>query len=110
MFDAGTVLFPLAYIAGDIITEVYGFRRMRRLIVISVAMMLLTSATFGWCRCCRRVLIGRNQAAYDLTLGVVWRSLRRRLLRYFSAKFERIRDGARQSTDQGEWLVAAADR
>ena len=32
-FDAGTVLFPLAYIVGDIITEVYGYRRMRRLII-----------------------------------------------------------------------------
>ncbi len=33
-FDGGTVLFPLAYIFGDILTEVYGFRRSRRVIWI----------------------------------------------------------------------------
>lgn len=33
-FDGGTVLFPLAYVFGDILTEVYGFRRSRRVIWI----------------------------------------------------------------------------
>ena len=31
-FDGGTLLFPLAYIFGDILTEVYGYRRSRRVI------------------------------------------------------------------------------
>jgi uncharacterized integral membrane protein (TIGR00697 family) len=31
-FDGGTLIFPLAYIFGDILTEVYGFRRSRRVI------------------------------------------------------------------------------
>ena len=31
-FDGGTILFPLAYIFGDILTEVYGFARSRRVI------------------------------------------------------------------------------
>ena len=31
-FDAGTILFPLSYIFGDILTEVYGYRRSRRVI------------------------------------------------------------------------------
>ncbi|MDP3721287.1 MAG: VUT family protein, partial [Anaerolineaceae bacterium] len=25
-FDAGTILFPISYIFGDVLTEVYGFR------------------------------------------------------------------------------------
>ena len=45
-FDAGTVLFPLAYIVGDIITEVYGYRRMRRLIYSGVAALMLMTLTF----------------------------------------------------------------
>ena len=45
-FDAGTVLFPLAYIVGDIITEVYGYRRMRRLIYSGVAALTLMTLTF----------------------------------------------------------------
>ena len=31
-FDAGTILFPISYIFGDILTEVYGYRRSRRAI------------------------------------------------------------------------------
>jgi uncharacterized integral membrane protein (TIGR00697 family) len=31
-FDAGTILFPLSYIFGDVFTEVYGYRRGRRVI------------------------------------------------------------------------------
>ena len=29
-FDGGTLLFPLSYILGDILTEVYGYRTARR--------------------------------------------------------------------------------
>lgn len=31
-FDAGTLLFPISYIFGDILTEVYGYKRSRRVI------------------------------------------------------------------------------
>ena len=31
-FDAGTILFPVSYIFGDILTEVYGYKRSRRVI------------------------------------------------------------------------------
>ena len=31
-FDGGTVLFPLAYIFGDVLTEVYGYARSRRVV------------------------------------------------------------------------------
>ena len=31
-FDAGTLLFPLSYVFGDILTEVYGFARARKVI------------------------------------------------------------------------------
>ena len=31
-FDGGTILFPISYIFGDILTEVYGYKRSRRVI------------------------------------------------------------------------------
>jgi uncharacterized integral membrane protein (TIGR00697 family) len=31
-FDSGTILFPITYIFGDILTEVYGYKRSRRVI------------------------------------------------------------------------------
>lgn len=46
VFDAGTILFPLAYIIGDVITEVYGFSRMRSLLAKGVVMLLSMSLVF----------------------------------------------------------------
>jgi len=31
-FDGGTILFPISYIFGDVLTEVYGYKRSRRVI------------------------------------------------------------------------------
>jgi uncharacterized PurR-regulated membrane protein YhhQ (DUF165 family) len=45
-FDGGTILFPLAYIFGDILTEVYGYSRSRRVIWIGFAAAAIMSATF----------------------------------------------------------------
>ena len=32
VFDGGTLLFPLSYIFGDVLTEVYGYRQSRKVI------------------------------------------------------------------------------
>ena len=72
-FDAGTVLFPLAYIVGDIITEVYGYRRMRRLIYGGVAALALMTLTFWLVQLLPADASWTGQAAFELTLGVVWR-------------------------------------
>lgn len=42
-FDAGTILFPVSYIFGDILTEVYGYRRSRRVIWVGFACLALTA-------------------------------------------------------------------
>ena len=42
-FDGGTLLFPLSYIFGDILTEVYGYARSRRVIWTGFAVSLLMS-------------------------------------------------------------------
>jgi uncharacterized integral membrane protein (TIGR00697 family) len=45
-FDGGTLLFPLSYVFGDILTEVYGFRSSRRVIWTGFAALILSSAVF----------------------------------------------------------------
>jgi uncharacterized integral membrane protein (TIGR00697 family) len=45
-FDGGTLLFPLSYIFGDILTEVYGFRASRRVIWTGFGALALSSLTF----------------------------------------------------------------
>jgi uncharacterized integral membrane protein (TIGR00697 family) len=42
-FDAGTLLFPVSYIFGDILTEVYGYKRSRRVIWTGFAALGLSS-------------------------------------------------------------------
>ena len=39
-FDAGTLLFPISYIFGDVLTAVYGFRRSRRVIWTGFAVLV----------------------------------------------------------------------
>lgn len=56
-FDAGTLLFPISYIFGDVLTEVYGYRRSRRVIWAGFAAAGLMSATL-W-------LVGRLPGAAD---------------------------------------------
>jgi len=45
-FDAGTILFPISYIFGDILTEVYGYRRSRRAIWTGFFCLGLASLVF----------------------------------------------------------------
>ena len=45
-FDAGTILFPISYIFGDILTEVYGYRNSRRVIWTGFLCLALAAVTF----------------------------------------------------------------
>jgi uncharacterized integral membrane protein (TIGR00697 family) len=71
-FDAGTILFPVSYIFGDILTEVYGYKRSRRVIWAGFACLALSAVVFGIVR----VLPGEaawqsyaGDAAYVAILG-----------------------------------------
>ena len=71
-FDAGTILFPISYIFGDILTEVYGFRRSRRVIWTGFACLALTSLVLWLVR----IMPGEanwealtGQTAYNNVLG-----------------------------------------
>jgi uncharacterized integral membrane protein (TIGR00697 family) len=45
-FDAGTILFPVSYIFGDILTEVYGYRRSRQVIWTGFFCLALAALVF----------------------------------------------------------------
>jgi uncharacterized integral membrane protein (TIGR00697 family) len=71
-FDAGTLLFPVSYIFGDILTEVYGYKNSRRVIWAGFACLALSAAIFWMVR----ILPGESQwqqyagdAAYLAILG-----------------------------------------
>jgi uncharacterized integral membrane protein (TIGR00697 family) len=71
-FDGGTILFPISYIFGDVLTEVYGFKQSRRVIWTGFACLAL-SALVLWMV---RVMPGEatwmaqtGQTAYNNVLG-----------------------------------------
>lgn len=49
-FDAGTLLFPVSYIFGDILTEVYGYKRSRRVIWMGFFCLGLSAVVLGMVR------------------------------------------------------------
>lgn len=46
-FDAGTILFPISYIFGDVLVEVYGFKLARRVIWAGFAALALSALALG---------------------------------------------------------------
>ena len=45
-FDGGTLLFPIAYVLGDVLTEVYGYKAARRVIWTGFIALAFTSLLF----------------------------------------------------------------
>jgi queuosine precursor transporter len=67
--DGGAVLFPLAYILGDVISEVYGFRAARRAILVGFGTAIMAFATFLVVMKLPGADFYDNQAAFE---SVVW--------------------------------------
>jgi hypothetical protein len=71
-FDAGTILFPVSYIFGDILTEVYGYKKSRRVIWLGFACLALSAVIFGIVRALPGEVTWQGYAgdgAYDAILG-----------------------------------------
>lgn len=73
-FDAGTLFFPVAYIFGDILTEVYGYKISRRVIWIGFLGLVFTALMFYFIQKLPGEPTWLNsvgQSAYDKILGGV---------------------------------------
>jgi uncharacterized integral membrane protein (TIGR00697 family) len=71
-FDGGTLLFPVSYVFGDILTEVYGFRASRRVIWTGFIALALSSGVFFLLRALPAEALWEEyagSAAYDAILG-----------------------------------------
>jgi hypothetical protein len=69
--DGGAFLFPLVYITGDVLTEVYGFKAARRVILVAFAMAVLSALTFYLVQISPAAPGWENQSAFEATLGFV---------------------------------------
>lgn len=86
VFDGGVFLFPLAYILGDVLAEVYGLKASRRAIYTAFGLALLASLTIlavqvsppadGW----------ENQEAFAAVLGFVPRIVAASLVAFLAGQ------------------------
>ena len=85
--DGGALLFPLTYILGDVLAEVYGLRRTRRTIWVGFALAAVAALTF--------LAVGaappgpgyENQAAFVAVLGFLPRIVVASLVGYLVGQF-----------------------
>ncbi len=85
--DGGAVLFPLAYIFGDILTEVYGYKYARRAVWTGFIVMLLAVCALTIVRYLPAAPGWDNQAAFDSTLGFFPRIVLASLAAYLVGEF-----------------------
>ena len=86
-FGAGVLFFPVSYIIGDILTEVYGYARARRVIWTGFAALLFMAfmawvvvqlpAAEGW----------PGQAAYEFVFGNSWRIVLASIVAFWVGEF-----------------------
>ncbi len=85
--DAGTILFPLTYIFGDILTEVYGYGRARRVIWMGLLCNILMAAVFMIVAVLPPSPDWPNQSAYEAILGLTPRIVFASVTAYFVGEF-----------------------
>ena len=86
-FDGGTLLFPLSYIFGDILTEVYGYKRSRGVIWLGFLSALVMSLVFMAVGALPAASDWGNQEAYDAILGQTPRIVLASLIAYLAGEF-----------------------
>jgi hypothetical protein len=86
-FGAGVLFFPISYVFGDILTEVYGYARARKVIwagfgglafasFMAMVVVALPPAPF-W----------QHQGAYEIAFGNAWRIVAASMFAYFCGEF-----------------------
>jgi len=104
-FDGGTILFPVSYIFGDILTEVYGYRKSRRVIWIGFFCALLMSVILGLIGLIKPAPGWGLQDAYMSILGQTPRIVAASLVAYFAGEFSNSFTLAKMKIlTRGRWL------
>jgi hypothetical protein len=104
-FDGGTLLFPVSYIFGDILTEVYGYRRSRRVIWTGFACTALMAGVLALVGALPPAPGWENQEAYQAILGTTPRIVLGSLVAYFAGEFSNSYTLAKLKIfTRGRWL------
>jgi uncharacterized integral membrane protein (TIGR00697 family) len=105
VFPAGLVIFPLSYLLGDVLTEVYGFRAARAVIWLGFACNLVALGAIQAAIHLPAAGFWENQEAYETTLGTTWRIFLASLAAYLVGEFANSAVLARMKVaTRGRWL------
>ena len=104
-FDGGTLIFPLSYIFGDILTEVYGYSRSRKVIWLGFFCAFLMAVTFSLVGALPPAADWKYQAAYNQILGATPRIVAASLIAYWVGEFSNSFILAKlKILTRGKWL------
>jgi len=86
-FGAGVLFFPVSYVFGDILTEVYGYARARRVIWAGFGGLLFASVMASVVVALPPAPFWENQKAYEIAFGTTWRIALASMFAYFCGEF-----------------------
>jgi len=107
IYGAGVLFFPISYLFGDILTEVYGYKRSRRviwagfgaLVFASVMSYIVTSLPAA------RTMSPEQQSAVNIVFGQTWRIVLASLLAFWAGEFANSFVLAKMKVlTNGKWL------
>ncbi len=86
-FGAGILFFPVSYVLGDVLTEVYGYANARRCVWAGFAAMVFM-AFMSWVVVKLPAAAGWDgQAAYESVFGNTWRIVAASVLAFWAGEF-----------------------
>jgi queuosine precursor transporter len=102
---AGIVIFPISYVLGDVLTEVWGYAAARRVIWLGFACNVVMVAAIWIGGALPEAPYGASPAAYDEVLGQAPRILAASFLAYLVGEFANAFVLAKMKVaTQGRWL------
>ncbi len=104
-FGAGVLFFPISYVFGDILTEVYGYDRARKVIWAGFAGLVFASVMASIVVALPPAPFWNHQAAYEVAFGSAWRIVLASMVAYFCGEFVNSFVLAKMKViTQGRWL------
>jgi len=105
ILPAGVIVFPISYIVGDVLTEVYGFDRARRVIWLGFFCNLIAVLAIWLGGIMPAAPFWSGQEAYDAILGYTPRLLAASFLAYLIGEFANSTVLAKMKVaTNGRWL------
>ena len=86
-FGAGVLFFPISYVFGDILTEVYGYSNARRVIWSGFAALVFASIMASLVVALPPAPFWKHQGAYEIAFGSTWRIVLASMIAYFCGEF-----------------------